>query len=312
MRLITKKTVLFSLLALSSSVWANNLNVEVVKQQGNRVTTSGFSVENKQNENDFIEKGEYFSVDSGSNIQHCINHFPFRKTPMTFSQQQKSNSIMLCFDNFVTVLSKESKNPLLVGEYISRNRLMVANEANRQYKNKEKHHFHSEVRAPEEYRAMEEYYSDVRLNGSLYQIGQLIEPDHQMNDLNLIKTYSLANAIPINLKLKEGLWKAIFNGVNQYVQTTAEQAFVVSGVAYQGSTYRLGGLNGVAVPQFLFKAFYFPVQGVASVYWMENKDTTKYQVLSVEQLRQRIGVDVFPGVNNEIKLRAVYPPKPIF
>lgn len=297
MNKIRKTLTAFTLLSLSS-VGLANLN--------------SFSVKNEQNEDDLIPKGAYFSIDSGSNMQHCINHFPFRKTALTYSVNRKNSSIMLCFDNFVSVLDKDSKNPVLVGEYISRNRLMVSSEANREYKNKQKHQFHSEVRAPEEFRALEEYYIDTRINGSIYQMGQLIEPDHQMNDLNLIKTYSLSNVVPINVNLRNGLWKAIFNGLNKYVMSNAEQAYIVSGVSYQGSTYRLGGVSGVAVPQFLFKAFYFPTLGTASVYWMENKDTTKYQVISVDELRKRIGIDVFPAVSNDIKQQAVYPPKPIF
>jgi endonuclease G len=62
----------------------------------------------------------------------------------------------------------------------------------------------------------------------------------------------------------------------------------------------------VLVPTHLYKVVYSPKQRAAAAYFIENKSTDDYQVLSLAQLEAKIGIDFLPslsGQQKEVSLR---------
>ncbi|MEG1053840.1 MAG: DNA/RNA non-specific endonuclease, partial [Janthinobacterium sp.] len=56
-------------------------------------------------------------------------------------------------------------------------------------------------------------------------------------------------------------------------------------------------------------AVYSPRQRAGAAYFIENADTKTYEVLSIAQLEDRIGIDLLPSLTRQQKLRMLSLPK---
>ena len=63
------------------------------------------------------------------------------------------------------------------------------------------------------------------------------------------------------------------------------------------------------VPSHLYKAVYSPRQRAGAAYFIENVDTKAYEMLSIAQLEDRIGIDLLPSLTRQQKLRMLSLPK---
>ncbi|MCL6483133.1 MAG: DNA/RNA non-specific endonuclease, partial [Janthinobacterium lividum] len=80
-----------------------------------------------------------------------------------------------------------------------------------------------------------------------------------------------------------------------------------TGPAFIGGNLRKVGR--VLVPSHLYKVVYSPRQGAGAAYFIENVDTKAYEVLSIAQLEDRIGIDLLPSLTRQQKLRMLRLPK---
>lgn len=292
-------------LSVSFSVFANNqtsLNQDFANQ--NAVINAV-----KINE-DYDPNGFYFAADADSVEANCLYHFPSGELAYTTSKTIANNTTMLCFANFVSFVSSDTKTPLLVVEHVNRPQLIESYN----HQGKVKVRFHREPRLPQKAQAFDEMYQPTVYENSPYKMATMASPYYQISFLDIDNTFSFANVLPVSIDLRNNLWTAIEKALRLYIYDTAREGYIASGSYYDANhtIHRIGGVNGVAVPTHIYKAFYFPNQAIASAYWMKNDNSGRYEVISLEELKRRTGIDVFPNIMDNIKTKAVYPPKPYY
>lgn len=259
---------------------------------------------------DFDPNGISFSADADSKGSDCLYHFPLDSIAHTTSKKTAEDAIMLCYSNFVSIVSSETKTPLLVAEHITKPLLIESYN----HQDKIKVRFHRETRLPQKAQAFDEMYQPTVYENSPYKMATLASPHYQISFLDIDNTFSFANVLPLNAKLRSTLWLGIEKALRLYIYDTAQEGFIVSGSYYDPKVvnYRIGGVDGVAVPTYVYKAFYYPSKAIASAYWIRNDNSRKYEIISIEELKNRTGIDVFPNLTSNIKKKAVFPPKPFY
>jgi endonuclease G, mitochondrial len=125
------------------------------------------------------------------------------------------------------------------------------------------------------------------------------------------ESFSLANMVPQNACNNEEIWEGIESAVRQLAQEE-DEVFIVTGPVYEANVdqVRRIGDNEVAVPTELFKAIYVPSRDEGAAYVVINQDTKEGRVLSLDGLRQLIGIDVFPSLSERTKTVAMRVPRP--
>ena len=287
---------------LSGQVLANELNKDFSE---NNPVVNQIKVDE-----DFDPNGITFSADADSKENDCLYHFPLEAVAHTHSKKMAENTIMLCYANFVSFVSSDTKTPLLVAEHITQPLLVESYN----HRDKVKVRFHRETRLPQRAQAFDEMYQPTVYENSPYKMATLASPYYQISYFDVDNTFSFANVLPLNAELRNGLWLGIEKALRLYVYDVAQEGYIASGSYYDPKqvNYRIGGVNGVAVPTYVYKAFYFPSKAIASAYWIKNDNSGKYEIISIEELKNRTGIDVFPNLMANIKKKAVYPPKPYY
>lgn len=300
-----KKNVFSTVLAMMLSVNAL-ANTDLNKDFSNQNVV----INSVKIDEDYDQNGINFSADADSVESNCLYHFPLDTIAQTTSKNIANNTTMLCFGNFVSFVSSDTKTPLLVAEHITRPQLIESYN----HRDKVKVRFHRETRLPQKAQAFDEMYQPTVYENSPYKMATLASPYFQISFLDIDNTFSFANVLPINIDLRSDLWVGIEKALRLYIYETARDGYIASGSYYdpKQTIYRIGGVNGVAVPTHLYKAFYFPSQAIASAYWFKNDNSGRYEVISIEELKKRTGIDVFPNLMENVKRKAVYPPKPYY
>lgn len=120
-------------------------------------------------------------------------------------------------------------------------------------------------------------------------------------------SFSLANMVPQAGGLNRSGWAALESYVRS-LAVTFGTVHVVTGPAYKGASLRV--LNRrVLVPSHVWKAVFVPGQG-AGAWIATNEDASRWDVVSIETLSERTGVDPFPDL--PIAIRGRVPAFPVF
>lgn len=83
----------------------------------------------------------------------------------------------------------------------------------------------------------------------------------------------------------------------------------MTGPVFEGES--VASINGrVLVPTRLYKAVHDPARGDAAAYLADNDGSGRWRTVSVAQLRALAGIDVFPGMSDRAKARAMDLPEP--
>ena len=132
--------------------------------------------------------------------------------------------------------------------------------------------------------------------------GDMPDPESQR------ESFSLANMIPQDPSNNRGVWARLEAAVRKLAEERGE-VFVVTGPVF-GEGAEPKRLNDrVSIPSRIFKAIYAPGQG-AGVYLTPNGPGNAWQVVSLAELKNLAGIDVFPGLDAEEKEHAVALPGP--
>ncbi|PNK60663.1 DNA/RNA non-specific endonuclease [Psychrobacter sp. FDAARGOS_221] len=224
----------------------------------------------------------------GADFSQCAHNFYAGTAPDYVDTKLLTKSVPLCFNGFATMYSGLSRTPLWSAEHLTRDRLLQAEEIPREDS------FHSESRVPESMRAE---LSDYK--GSGYDRGHLAPNGDMANKQQQYDSFSLANIVPQDPRNNRYSWRNI-ESVTRYLTKQYGEAYVVTGVAFKGR--KVTQLNGrVLVPSHVFKAVYVPQTGEAGVYYAPNDDSDRVEVISVDELALRSGIDAFPGISPEAK-----------
>lgn len=229
--------------------------------------------------------------------QSCSEPFVDGQRPRLVDPKRAQQTTPLCYDAFALLYSTLSRTPVYAAERLTRASVAAARRVDRVDS------FHDEEALPDEARSRPEDY--VR---SGFDRGHMAPAGDMPTGAAQAQSFTLANIVPQDRTLNRGLWSAIEESVRR-LATRRGTLFVVTGPLYSGD--RVQAINGrVLVPTQLFKALYDPATAEAGAYLVPNRDDAEWRVVSLADLRDASGIDVFPGLPDTIKQRAMALPEP--
>lgn len=236
-----------------------------------------------------LGNGKIFNTSS----ELCLSQFYEQSPPELTNPKLKASNYPLCYEGFALNYSGISKTSLWVAEKLTRERLATKIQRN--------NNFHEEERLPVQVRAL---LTDYR--GSGYDRGHMAPSGDMATETSQFDSFSLANMIPQNSDNNQNTWRNIEESTRSMVKKYQLDAYVVTGPAYLNKTVKyIQKGHSVLVPSHVYKAVYFPKVGMASVYLSKNDDSRQVQMISVCELEEKVGINIFPAADENVK-RQVY------
>jgi endonuclease G len=224
-------------------------------------------------------------------FSQCSQSFYGGIYPEFINTKLNNNTQALCMDGFAVMYSGVSRTPLWSAEYLDRSRLQQAKQIDREDS------FHEESRLPKSMRASLSDYS-----GSGYDRGHLSPNGDMATRSQQYDSFSLANIAPQSPRNNRYIWRNI-ESATRYLTQQYGDVYAVTGVAFTDKkTKQLA--NRVLVPSHFFKAVYIPAINQAGVYYAPNDESERIEVISVDELAGKIGIDVLPGLDSKTKTQA--------
>ena len=202
-----------------------------------------------------------------------------------------NNTQALCMDGFAVMYSGVSRTPLWSAEHLTRKRLNQAKTIDREDS------FHEESRLPKSARASLSDYS-----GSGYDRGHIAPNADMATRSQQYDSFSLANIAPQSPRNNRYIWRNI-ESATRYVTQQYGEVYTVTGVAFTNKkTKQLA--DRVLVPSHFFKAVYIPATNQAGVYYAPNDESERIEIISIDQLAAKTGIDVLPVLDPQTKAQA--------
>ena len=224
-------------------------------------------------------------------LSHCSQSFYGGVYPEFTNPKLSNNTQALCMDGFAVMYSGVSRTPLWSAEYLDRKRLQQAKEIDREDS------FHEESRLPKSMRAKLSDYS-----GSGYDRGHLAPNANMANRSQQYDSFSLANIAPQSPRNNRYIWRNI-ESATRYLTQQYGEVYTITGVAFTNKkTKQLA--DRVLVPSHFFKAVYIPASNQAGVYYAPNDESERIEVISLDELTRKIGIDVLPVLDAQTKAQA--------
>lgn len=225
-------------------------------------------------------------------LSRCSQNFYGGVNPEFINSKLKKDTQSLCFNGFAVMYSDVSRTPLWSAEHLTRKRLQQAKQIDREDS------FHEESRLPLSARAKLSDYS-----GSGFDRGHLAPNGDMANRNQQYDSFSLANIAPQSPRNNRYIWRNI-ESATRYLAQQYGEAYTVTGVAFTNK--KLQRLKGrVLVPSHFFKAVYIPAINSAGVYYAPNDESERIEIISIDELTARIGIDVLPVLEQQVKMQAV-------
>ena len=229
---------------------------------------------------------------NADDLSQCNQSFYGGVYPEFINTKLSKDTQSLCFDGFAVMYSGVSRTPLWSAEYLTRKRLQQAKQIDRQDS------FHEESRLPQSIRAKLSDYS-----GSGYDRGHLSPNGDMANRSQQYDSFSLANIAPQSPRNNRYIWRNI-ESATRYLTQQYGDVYTVTGVAFTDKkTKQLAGR--VLVPSHFFKAVYIPAINQAGVYYAPNDESERINVISVDELSVKTGIDVLPALDRQVKALAL-------
>ena len=226
----------------------------------------------------------------------CPEHFARGRPPDLVNPRLATDSRALCYRAFALLHSGATRTALYAAERLTRDSLRAARETPRQGE------FHADPALPPGRRAeLADYARSGFDRGHLAPSGDM--PDAEAQE----ESFTLANMIPQAPRLNRGLWEGMESAVRAYA-TRRGLLYVVTGPAFHGAT--LDQVGQVLVPTHVWKAVFDPRRGTAAAYVAVNDTSGEWEVVSIDELTEFTGLDVFPGMTARARRRAMRLPEP--
>ncbi|NRD71365.1 DNA/RNA non-specific endonuclease [Psychrobacter okhotskensis] len=221
----------------------------------------------------------------------CSQSFYGGIYPEFTNTKLSNNTQALCMDGFATMYSGVSRTPLWSAEHLTRKRLNQAKEIDREDS------FHEESRLPKSARASLSDYS-----GSGYDRGHIAPNANMATRSQQYDSFSLANIAPQSPRNNRYIWRNI-ESATRYLTQQYGEVYTVTGVAFTNKkTKQLA--DRVLVPSHFFKAVYIPATNQAGVYYAPNDESERIEIISIDQLTAKTGIDVLPVLDSQTKAEA--------
>lgn len=201
-----------------------------------------------------------FSLGASAGPSKCDNGNFYKNllpTDIKFDQE-------LCYSSFNVLYSYKTKSPVIVGEYLTAERLLQG------YHVKRSNDFYAEVSIPLPYRATEKDYKK-----SGFDKGHQAPAADAFDDLSKDETFVMSNMVPQTPDLNRRTWRLIEEDVRDKVIQKNLSAYVLTGPIYNDTVLNIG--HGVWVPAYSYKAVSFS-DGSKVVYVATNvrKDSKSF------------------------------------
>lgn len=228
----------------------------------------------------------------------CPSHYAGGEAPDIIAEQLNNKVREICKEAFGVFHSGVAAVPLWSAEHLTGDQVIRAKRVARVDR------FFAEPLLPDDERGELEHY-----RGSGFDRGHLA-PSANMPTRNAQEeSFSLANIAPQTPNLNRRLW-AYIEATVRGIALQLDEVYVVTGLSFTSAEVDMIG-GRVLVPSVLWKAIYVPKAGMSSAWWAPNSDEgDAFEVISINELKRRSGIDVFPGVDMGIKQQAVSLPEP--
>ena len=225
-------------------------------------------------------------------LSQCSQSFYGGVYPEFSNKKLSNNTQALCMDSFAVMYSGVSRPPLWSAEHLNRKRLQQAKQIDREDS------FHEESRLPQSMRAKLSDYS-----GSGYDRGHLAPNGDMANRSQQYDSFSLANIAPQSPRNNRYIWRNI-ESATRYLTQQYGEVYTITGVAFTDKKAKqLAGR--VLVPSHFFKAVYIPASNQAGVYYAPNDESERIEIISIDELTAKIGIDVLPVLDAKTKAQAL-------
>ena len=241
--------------------------------------------------------GLYISILSAraEDLSRCSQNFYGGVYPEFTNSKLSKDTQALCFNGFAVMYSDVSRTPLWSAEHLTRKRLQQAKQIDREDS------FHEESRLPISARAKLADYS-----GSGFDRGHLAPNGDMANRNQQYDSFSLANIAPQSPRNNRYIWRNI-ESATRYLTQQYGETYTITGVAFTDK--KLQRLKGrVLVPSHFFKAVYIPAINSAGVYYAPNDESERIEIISVDELTSRTGIDVLPVLDRRVKAQPIMLP----
>ena len=225
-------------------------------------------------------------------LSQCSQSFYGGVYPEFSNKKLSNNTQALCMDGFAVMYSGVSRTPLWSAEHLDRKRLQQAKQIDREDS------FHEESSLPQSMRAKLSDYS-----GSGYDRGHLAPNGDMANRSQQYDSFSLANIAPQSPRNNRYIWRNI-ESATRYLTQQYGEVYTITGVAFTDKKAKqLAGR--VLVPSDFFKAVYIPASNQAGVYYAPNDESERIEIISIDELTAKIGIDVLPVLDAKTKAQAL-------
>lgn len=217
----------------------------------------------------------------------CPQHFAGGVTPVLTNPKLAPKTRQICYSEFALLHSGITRTPLWVAEHLNPERAHGARILNRVS------NFHPDPNLPADERAeLSDYARSGFDRGHMAPAGDMSTPEA------MEESFSLANMVPQDPDNNRNLWESIERVVRDLSQE--RELYVVTGPLFLGEN--LQSLKGrVLVPTHLAKAVYDPQRNAGAAYLVPNQAGNDFRIVSLAELQQLSGIDVFPQLSQEIK-----------
>lgn len=226
----------------------------------------------------------------------CPEHFAAGQAPNLVNPRLAPGTRALCYQAFAALHSALTRTPLYSAEHLTAGRIEAARATPRNGE------FHPDPALPPDERAE---LSDYARSG--FDRGHMAPAGDMPDDAAQEESFTLANMVPQAPKLNRGVWEGIESAVRTLAQRRGE-LFVVTGPIFKGD--HLATVGHVVVPTYTFKAVLDPRRRAAAAYVAENTDEAAWTPVSIAQLTQLTGIDVFPALSPQAHNAAMSLPEP--
>lgn len=235
---------------------------------------------------------------AGASDKNCAEQLLGGKAPKLTNAALAEKTRQLCYTGFAVLNSGITRTPLWSAEHLTAARVRAAQGLPR------KNTFHADPNLPADERAELKDYK-----GYPYDRGHMA-PNADMPDVvSQRECFTLANMVPQDKDNNEHLWAHIEESVRNLAERDAD-LYIVTGPIFDGETVQQIN-DRVMVPTKIFKAVYDAKKLQASVYLVDNAAGDKYRVITLKQLEEMAGIEVFPGLTEKVRTAKLELPAPL-
>lgn len=224
-------------------------------------------------------------------LAECGDSYLQRQTP-TLTRKIDVELYYLCFHGFAVGYSGVSRTALWSAEHLTRSRIKAAQQLERV------NNFHEDSRLPDRFKArLADYKNTPYDRGHLAPNGDMATPEQQYD------SFSLANIVPQDPIQNRTTWRNL-ESQTRYLALKYGDIYVITGPAFEGKAVKQ--MRGrILVPTHLYKAVYVPKLRQAGVYYAPNDDSQRVQIISLNDLNRRTGLNVMPHLPLDVQAQAM-------